>query len=675
MKKSGVLLVFILLLSLMTPLATANTVNYVEQKKGVTVKYYKDSAGYDSIHKPDGSTLVGSQRYTIEYREGKQWKPVTPYTVDTRLSQVTRKYTDYLGSTAETRYRETDLGIKSDVVIKSAETREYRIVWSLDGIVHENVRYGVNFVEFYDGGEWLRVDWNDAYQQYGEITTYTLDESANGKKIDIIFNVGTVKAGETLVLDPILIDSYTGGINVGGIEDLHPSDSADDSARGQTLTITTGDIYLSNITFYLDKNGAPTGNGSAAIYHVTGTVGTDSKPTGSPLAVSRKIDVSTFSGDYYAFNFTGFEQILLQNGTSYAIAYLNPETGTINAANYVKIQLNATAPTALEHDGNGFYYRNGAWAGIQTWDHNFYLYGIDEPTFVEATDTFGRNELGWVNVTVFHEDGYTNINYVELGCNTTGENFTLRWTEATNTFSEQTDPDSIIDALGNSTRIILDDETLQLCFGYIMTAGTSGPVSVNITQVNDDASVEYMFFPSLYTFSYFNWVDEVYDFINSAFDQFGIINFMSLITTHLEGLSTWFQSSLTRTLELLVQQFRVINAVYGWFIYWSAEMIGIVLTFSEYYHEFLDGTSAWSDALVPWWEFFMGFSDAFPLFGFIWWIDSLSSRAKQTVGGVLQVFLNDMNTAIGLFSYFFGVFTYVANTIIDRIYGLFDAIP
>jgi hypothetical protein len=104
-------------------------------------------------------------------------------------------------------------------------------------------------------------------------------------------------------------------------------------------------------------------------------------------------------------------------------------------------------------------------------------------------------------------------------------------------------------------------------------------------------------------------------------------------------------------------------------------MIGIVLDFSEYYHEFLDGTSAWSDALVPWWEFFMGFSDAFPLFGFIWWIDSLSSRAKQTVGGVLQVFLNDMNTAIGLFSYFFGIFTFVANTIIDRIYGLFDAIP
>ena len=40
----------------------------------------------------------------------------------------------------------------------------------------------------------------------------------------------------------------------------------------------------------------------------------------------------------------------------------------------------------------------------------------------------------------------------------------------------------------------------------------------------------------------------------------------------------------------------------------------------------------------------------------------------------MQVFINDMNTGISIVSYFVGMFSFVANTIIDRVYGLFDAI-
>ena len=58
----------------------------------------------------------------------------------------------------------------------------------------------------------------------------------------------------------------------------------------------------------------------------------------------------------------------------------------------------------------------------------------------------------------------------------------------------------------------------------------------------------------------------------------------------------------------------------------------------------------------------------------ILWFDSLDKRGAQTVGGVPQVFINDINTAIGLISYFIGVFSFVANTIIDRVYGLFEAL-
>jgi len=671
MKRIGLIILLILLLSV-CPVGFAQSEKYIVQENGLSVHYYKRSAGYDQILRPDGSVLVYNQRYIIEYLNGKNWKQImTPFSVSHEGNTITRGYMDYLGTTGEVIYRRTEAGIKSDVVIKSAITREYRIKWVLDGVALDTYQIIENGIRFYNGAEWVTFDWSDAYNEYGSITDYTVSDSANGKKLEIVFNIGTVEAGAKFVLDPVVIDQFYQNTGTFNLEGSHPSGDADRSAFSQCFN-TTESLYLAQAIFELREVNAPTGNAVARLYAMTGTYGLSGLPTGAALATSDPVDISTIGGVFTNVTFKFTDNYLMDANTSYCIVYENPAAGVDNV-DYIRTTIGNGAT------GNGGYYDNTGWNQLAS-DFIFEVDGVEnymQLTDQNATTTFSKDEAGWFNVTVFDWLGVADINTVDLQVNTSGavNNFTLRWTQVTDTFSEVTDPDNIITLNAASVRTNINTTHDKICYNFNFTGGESGLCDVRVTVTSDTIASINTTYADAFTFSYFNWVDEVYDYINSAFNQFGIVNYMGSITTFITGLSTWFTTSLTRILTLLTQQFQVINAVFGWFIYWSGEMIDIVLQFSTYYHEFLDGTSAWSDALVPWWEFFMGFSDAFPLFGFIWWIGSLGPRGRQTVGGALQVIINDMNTAIGLFSYFFGVFSFVANTIIDRVYGLFDALP
>lgn len=171
----------------------------------------------------------------------------------------------------------------------------------------------------------------------------------------------------------------------------------------------------------------------------------------------------------------------------------------------------------------------------------------------------------------------------------------------------------------------------------------------------------------------------VADFIDSAFNFFGISNYIANITTFINGLSSEFNASLTRIVSLFLEQFKVINEVYDFFLLWTGNMLDIVLDFSRFYQSILDGTNQFITPILSLGNIWtlIGYdiwSDAVPLFLFILWIDSLGKRGKIVVGGEIQVFLNDINTSINLISYFTGVFIYVVETIIARVYGLFDAV-
>lgn len=676
MKKQAITLVFILIL--LTPysqLALAQTDNYFEQSNGLTIQYYKDAAGYDQLLKPDDSVLVYSQRYTIEYLSGKQWKQITtPYTVTQDQEQVTRKYTDYLGTTAEVIYRKTDLGIKSDVVIHSAETREYRIVWSLDGIVNENVRYGDNFVEFYDGDEWLRVDWNDAYNQFGEITDYTLSDSANGKKIDVVFNVGTVEAGKTLILDPALFDSYAVGNQNSylELEDNHPSAAAF-SAMGQSFTGVKGNI--TSVKFNLRKSGNPTGNAYAKLYAHNGVYGASSTP-GALLATSEPLDVSTLNGAAFQLEelfFNASNTYQMTQGTYYCIAFETPATGTINAANDVWIGLDTAAPTA---SGNLFRY-NAGWGAQAGQDTIYYLYAnvTMEAPELSADATFSRDTPGWLNVTVFDPLGVTDINTVTAYINTTGDvnNFTLRWTQATNTFSEVSDPDDICDLNAESVRNNINATHDLICFNFNITGGQSGLCDVRIVVTSDTATTGSNFFPDAFTFSYFNWNTVVYDLINSAFEFWSpsLANAMNDLKDLVTGVTSYWSLSINNFVLLLVQQFRIITNVINWYIRWFTRFVSFFIDLGTFFVQVWNGGL---DAAYNFWDIvdIDQWYEVVPIFAFIYWLESVYNRGRAQ--GETKVFLDDIQSAMNITSYFTTMFMMVINTVVDYTFRLFDAI-
>ena len=318
-------------------------------------------------------------------------------------------------------------------------------------------------------------------------------------------------------------------------------------------------------------------------------------------------------------------------------------------------------------------------------DLEVYVYEMEDPSPVNVAlnsdAVISRNGPGWVNATVYDPNGVANLNTVTIQVTTTGdaENFTLRWTQAGNTFTEISDPDNIV-TLGASVRVNINTTTDLIAFNFTMTGGTAGLCDVRLTTIDDDGLNDTTLFSNEFEFSYFNWVDEVYFFINSAFKQLGNIdNYMTLITAQVTALAVWFESSLTRIVELFVQQFTVINEVYKFVITWLVNMFAIVLNFSIFYQSILDGTNPLIQPFVTLgniWDL-IGYDiwiDAAPLFIFIIWISSVGSRGKQIVGGELQVFINDINTSISLISYFTGIFIYVVETVISRVYGLFDAV-
>jgi len=90
--------------------------------------------------------------------------------------------------------------------------------------------------------------------------------------------------------------------------------------RGQSFTASVGG-KISQAVFYLLSTDGTTGNIYAKLYNLTGTYGTDSKPTGSALATSDAYDASGLTGSRQAitFNFTGENQYQLIQATTYII--------------------------------------------------------------------------------------------------------------------------------------------------------------------------------------------------------------------------------------------------------------------------------------------------------------------------------------------------------------------
>lgn len=142
---------------------------------------------------------------------------------------------------------------------------------------------------------------------------------------------------------------------------------------GQSFKNNVASTKLDSVKFYMKKSGSPTGNIVAQVYNHTGTYGTSSLPTGSALATSDNVDVSTIgtSLSLINFNFSGVNRITLSKDSIYVVVY---QYGNGNSTNFVVFYGDNTSPT---HSGN-LVKKTGsgsAWAYDAAVDSIFYVFG------------------------------------------------------------------------------------------------------------------------------------------------------------------------------------------------------------------------------------------------------------------------------------------------------------
>lgn len=192
----------------------------------------------------------------------------------------------------------------------------------------------------------------------------------------LIFHIMPMDFVEAAITDTLLADYYIGNRSTWQtMKSNHPSSGSAYSATGQSFqTPNDGVSYtLTSVNFTLYKIGSPTGNGYAKLYAHSGTFGTSSVPTGSPLATSDAVDVSLLptAGTYDTIiNFT--DNYAMTANSYYFIDWENPSSG-IDTSNYVSIGVDSTSPTG---NGNCALFRNSAWSAVTGADvAGFAVYG------------------------------------------------------------------------------------------------------------------------------------------------------------------------------------------------------------------------------------------------------------------------------------------------------------
>lgn len=202
------------------PIIFFETANYFRLNFTMfTVEFYKGTAGYNKIYNKDGSLLVYDSRIYVEALSGKNWKQVgTPRSISYKqitdhYYNVTRYYDDSLGTTYSVTWVITsDSPMKAEITLKSGSTQTYRCRWVESGIAYLSYTKTSQQLIFGDPNtaySWIAFDWKDVYQTFGEITQSAVSTQANGKKLDLFFNLGEIPFGKSIIVDPTTVGTTT----------------------------------------------------------------------------------------------------------------------------------------------------------------------------------------------------------------------------------------------------------------------------------------------------------------------------------------------------------------------------------------------------------------------------------------------------------------------------------
>lgn len=163
----------------------------------------------------------------------------------------------------------------------------------------------------------------------------------------------------------VLIDSYS-ETNVNFFYAVYST-----SAIVQIGQSFTGDgINLTSCKLYLKKEGSPTGNVYIKLYAHTGTFGETGTPSGSALATSDPINITTVgaSAALHEFTFSGAQQYTMTSGTKYFLV--------VEFAGASNLRVGGDVSSSA-HAGNMATYNGSTWVGHEGQDLAFYVYGTN----------------------------------------------------------------------------------------------------------------------------------------------------------------------------------------------------------------------------------------------------------------------------------------------------------
>lgn len=161
----------------------------------------------------------------------------------------------------------------------------------------------------------------------------------------------------------VLLDSYTPTTTTVSVV------YGTSTIRQVAQTFTAKPSALTSCKFQLYKFGTPTGSVYAYLYAATGSFGSNSKPTGSPLATSAELDVATLTTNPTDTELTFATPYALVGGTVYAIA-IGFAGG--DASNHLRVRRFDTSPSA---PGDASSFNGTVWTSMSSNDYRYYLYG------------------------------------------------------------------------------------------------------------------------------------------------------------------------------------------------------------------------------------------------------------------------------------------------------------
>lgn len=251
-----------------------------------TFKFRKGAAGYNEIWQ-NGSQIVEDERFVLEYlfKEPDTFKQrgtpinVSYERIEDGYVQVKRFYTDYEDTWFYVVYDIFGSSLTKITVYGNVTPDDYRVGWEVSGINKDYVNESEHRIKFWNEDiDKIAFDFFDVYSEFGNITEYSLEQTAQGRKMDMYFHLGNLS--DRLYLDPLFgHDSIEG-----------TADNIEGDISGSVYTITeTG--TADTITAYMSGSGAHTVE--CAIYK-----------TNNDLLAETYPDIPIEDADWYTFTLT-----------------------------------------------------------------------------------------------------------------------------------------------------------------------------------------------------------------------------------------------------------------------------------------------------------------------------------------------------------------------------------